>query len=476
MAAVLTGFSGQRDAADFTDVPFTTGTQVTIDRGDLVVKTSDSALASRLRTLLKPDASGSLRLEHNDTTTLLKAGRRSKLIEASEGKPAMLRVQPQVNKFLNIENVTLVGTNASYIAIIAVGMTMVIAMGGIDLSVGMIWAFSALIGAIFLKHPWNEPFPPVTILAKPWLFQLALVTGIAGVVSGVVGRRMSGKSQSSTTLAPASSVSLVVGGVLLLVSVAAVVVAMRDVAYGDLTREPMKLSFWVAIPLGVCVCCGVGALCGLVNGSLVVGLAVHPFIITLGMMAVLEGILFVLSGSQTLTGVPDSYGSGFFKAPLAGVTPVPIFVMLAVTLCGMVVLTRSVLGRRTLAIGDNERAATYAGIPVGRVKVCVYTLTGVLTGLSGAVNLGYWQSASPTAGKGYELQVIAAAVIGGASLSGGRGSALGAVLGAILIELIGNGMVMLEIDQSYNKIVMGTAIVAAVVIDQSKNRLQRRKT
>jgi ribose transport system permease protein len=117
----------------------------------------------------------------------------------------------------------------------------------------------------------------------------------------------------------------------------------------------------------------------------------------------------------------------------------------------------------------------YAGIPVGRTKIMVYTVAGALAGLSAAVNLGYWQSASPSAGKGLELQVIAATVIGGASLAGGRGSAIGAVLGAILIEMINNGMVMLEVDSNYNKIVMGVAIVLAVVIDKTKTKLHTRR-
>jgi ribose/xylose/arabinose/galactoside ABC-type transport system permease subunit len=130
-----------------------------------------------------------------------------------------------------------------------------------------------------------------------------------------------------------------------------------------------------------------------------------------------------------------------------------------------------VLGRRVYAIGGNETAATYAGIPVGRVKVIVYTLMGAATGLSAAVYLGYYGAAQPSAGDGYELRVIAAAVIGGASLSGGRGSAIGAVLGALVIQLIENAMIILGIDQSYNQIVMGAAIVAAVVLDQAKGRL-----
>jgi ribose/xylose/arabinose/galactoside ABC-type transport system permease subunit len=148
--------------------------------------------------------------------------------------------------------------------------------------------------------------------------------------------------------------------------------------------------------------------------------------------------------------------------------------MLLVAGAGMFILARTVFGRRVYAIGGNETAAKYAGIPVARIKVLVFTLAGLLAGLSAAMYIGYFGAAESNAGAGYELKVIAAAVIGGASLSGGRGSAVGAVLGAIMVQLIDNGMIILGIDQSYNQIVMGTAIILAVAVDQAKLRLSGR--
>jgi len=145
--------------------------------------------------------------------------------------------------------------------------------------------------------------------------------------------------------------------------------------------------------------------------------------------------------------------------------------MLLVALIGFVILGYTVLGRQVYAIGGNEVAAKYAGIPVGKVKIIVYTIMGMMAGLAGFLYVGYYGAAEPAAGSGYELSVIAAAVIGGASLSGGRGSPTGAVLGAILVQLIDNSLVILDIDQSYKQIVIGAAIVAAVVLDQLKSRL-----
>ena len=317
-----------------------------------------------------------------------------------------LRRQARVNKFLDLSNLVLLAKDASFIAVMAVGMTAIIILGGIDLSVGSIYAFSALLGALTLR------------------FLQANALGV----------------EADNTVATICGV-----------------------------------AWYVAVPVALLVCCSVGAACGAISGSMVVGLRVHPFIITLGMMAVLRGIVFITTQGQPVLGVPNSLVDGFFKAEILGVNPVPVFVMLLVAIAGYVTLTRTVLGRRIYAIGGNEIAARYAGIPVGKVKVIVFTLSGVLVGLSACMSLGYFGSASPGGGKGYELDVIAAAVIGGASLSGGRGTALGAVLGAILIQMIRNAMLILDIDTNYTEIVMGAAIVAAVVLDQAKMRLTARR-
>lgn len=313
----------------------------------------------------------------------------------------------EVNRFLNAENLVLLVKDASFIAVMAVGMTAVIVLGGIDLSVGSMYAFAALAGALLLR---------------------AIQAHYLGV--------------------PADNSVTSAGGT----------------------------PWLVAVVAGLGACCLAGALCGAANGAMVVGLKVHPFIITLGMMAVLRGSVFVATQGTPVLGVPTSFVDGFLKARWGDVRPVPVVIMVLVAAAGWFVLTRTVLGRRLYAIGGNETAARYAGVPVGRVKFIAYTLCGLLAGLSAAMSVGYFGSASPDAGKGYELDVIAAAVIGGASLSGGRGTALGAVLGAIVIQLIRNAMLILDINTNYTEIVMGTAIVAAVVLDQVKTRLMPRST
>ena len=319
----------------------------------------------------------------------------------AEGR--MLYRERAVNKFLDLDNLFLQLVFCSFIAIMAVGITAVIAMGGIDLSIGSIYALAALFGAMSLRS-----------------------------------------LQANALGLPYDSVTLPSEG---------------------------GASLLAALPVALLVCCGTGALCGLFNGAMIVGLRVHPFIITLGTMAAFRGLVAIPTQAQSVGSFPESFTRGFFKMSVGGVNPVPVAIMLLVGLVGVFVLARTVLGRRVYAIGGNEVAARYAGIPVGKVKILVYTIMGALAGLSACVYLGYLGAAETNAGNGYELKVIAAAVIGGASLSGGRGSALGAILGALLVQLIDNGMLILDIDQNYNQIVMGSAIILAVVLDQLKTRL-----
>lgn len=306
----------------------------------------------------------------------------------------MLVRSMKANKFLNPANILSILTAASFIAIMAVGMTGIIVSGGIDLSVGSVYALSAVLGAFVLR--------------------------------GLIG----------TSSEPVLGASPALG-----------------------------------ILVAIVACCGVGAACGALNGVATVGLKVHPFIITLGGMAVYRGIAFVSTKGLTVGPFPSDFIASFGKVEVAGIYPIPMLMMFAMAAIGWFVLSRTVFGRRVYAVGGNETAAKYAGVPVGATKIWLFTLSGLLAGLSAALLLGYYGAAGSDAGKGYELNVIAAAVVGGASLSGGRGTAIGAVLGAIVIQLIDNSILILGIDQNYKEIVIGLAIVLAVVVDQTKHRL-----
>ena len=177
--------------------------------------------------------------------------------------------------------------------------------------------------------------------------------------------------------------------------------------------------------------------------------------------------------------VPDSYTLGFLQwhpEKYPGLLPVPMVVMLAWVMLGWFYLHHMVAGRENYAIGGNEEAARFSGIRVNRVKLRVYALSGLAAGVAGMVYAGYYGSASSITGDGWELMVVAAAVVGGASFNGGRGTALGALLGTLVIRLIENGIYIMQYDQQYSKIIVGAAIIVAVAVDRLSEYVSRRRS
>jgi ribose transport system permease protein len=234
-------------------------------------------------------------------------------------------------------------------------------------------------------------------------------------------------------------------------------------------------SSWISLPLGVAVCLGSATLCGLLNGGMTIALKVHPFIITLGTMAIFRGIAFVITTGQSVGGFPPALLKIVKWEIGHNLSVVPLLVMGAVTVIGGVYLSRLAAGRRVYAVGGNELASRFSGIRVERVKLSVFVFAGLTAGVAALIAIGYYGSATSADGPGYELNVIAAAVVGGASLSGGKGSAFGAVLGAFVIQMIDSGLVILEIDQNYSRIVIGVAVILAVVFDQFNTWLAKRR-
>jgi ribose transport system permease protein len=235
---------------------------------------------------------------------------------------------------------------------------------------------------------------------------------------------------------------------------------------------------WV-VPAAIAICLGTGTFCGLLNGLGVVGLRVHPFVITLGTMAIYRGVAFVMTKAQAFTGFPAQFTDGLIRHQFdwGGTTiyPVPLAIMFGVTALAGWYLRHAVTGRHIFAVGGNEQAALFSGLPVNRIKLKVYAFSGFTAGIAAMIMLGYYGSASSDAGKGYELDVIAAAVVGGAALIGGRGTALGALLGALIIQMINNGIVILNIDQNYSQIIIGSVIVLAVLLDRINGTLREKR-
>jgi ribose/xylose/arabinose/galactoside ABC-type transport system permease subunit len=233
------------------------------------------------------------------------------------------------------------------------------------------------------------------------------------------------------------------------------------------------------LPLAVGAPLGVGLLCGLVNGALVVGLRMHPFIVTLGTLSIFRGVANVATPIKTLPGpgkvIPAAFTTDFMRLEAGGLQFMPLLVMLACVALGFLYLHLMVWGRETYAIGGNEEAARFSGLRVHWIKLRVYALAGLAAGVAGMVSLGRFGTASTSTGTGYELTVIAAAVVGGASLSGGRGTALGALLGTLIIALIENGIYILHLEQEYRLIIIGVAIIIAVALDRLSEYLRNRR-
>ena len=230
-----------------------------------------------------------------------------------------------------------------------------------------------------------------------------------------------------------------------------------------------------ATALGVLTTIGVAVLAGFLNGAMIVGLSVHPFIITLGTMAIYRGIAFILAQGQSIGGFPQGFRDFIRQGVIADLSLVPLIVMVIICVLGGTLLSRMAVGRKIYAVGGNEIATRFSGIQVGGVKLLVYILSGLSAGIAAVLSLGYYGAASSGDGQGYELDVIASAVVGGASLVGGKGTALGAFLGAIILRLISTGMVILGIPQNYSQIVTGTVVIAAVLLDELNRFLANRR-
>ncbi|MBI1353521.1 MAG: ribose ABC transporter permease [Acidobacteria bacterium] len=279
--------------------------------------------------------------------------------------------------FLTATNLASVVRQTAVINIMALGMTLIIVSGGIDLSVGAILAFS----------------------------------GVAGTMAMAGGQ-----------------------------------------------------PIWIGLLVGV-VC---GTAWGLLNGLLTTTLRIPPFIVTLGTLGIARGVTLILSGGLPITGLPPELA--FLGEGMVFGVPFVLLVLLATAGLVHVTLDKTKLGRYTYAIGSNVQAAVYAGIPVARYTVAVYAISGALCGLASLIEASRLMTGQPTAGQGYELQVIAAVVIGGGSLTGGEGSVAGTLVGAFIMGLLANGSDLLGINPYLQQAIIGGIIILAVALDEARKR------
>jgi len=284
--------------------------------------------------------------------------------------------------FLTPNNITNILTQITINLILGVGMTFVILIGGIDLSVGSIMAFAAVIAGKAITLPGLGPAEAIMLAV------------LAGVLAGV--------------------------------------------------------------------------LCGLLNGFLSAYWSIPSFIITLGMLNIARGAALQVSDAQTIYGFPKAFEQ-FGSALVAGIPLVFILALVLVAIAWFI-LNHTVLGRMIYGIGNNEEAVRLAGHSVFRYKMIAFTLCGLTAGIAAIVYMARLNIASPIAGIGFELNAIAAVIIGGTSLNGGRGSVIGTLMGAFIIGVLANGLILLGLSDFMRQMITGVVLIVAVVLDQFRAR------
>jgi ribose transport system permease protein len=279
--------------------------------------------------------------------------------------------------FLTQTNLSSVVRQTAVINIMALGMTLIIISGGIDLSVGAILAMGGLLGTMAMEHGY---------------------------------------------------------------------------------------PIWAGILIGILA----GTFCGLVNGVFTTRLNINPFIVTLGTLGIIRGLALIISNGLPVHKIPPGF-SFLGEGTLLGV-PFVLWVLVVCAVAMHILLENTRLGRHSFAIGSNPDAAYYAGIPVKFDVTVVYAIGGMLTGLAGMIEASRLMTGQPTAGNGYELQAIAAVVIGGGSLRGGEGSVVGTLIGAFIMGLLSNGSDLLGISPYVQQAIIGAVIILAVTFDELRKR------
>ena len=281
-------------------------------------------------------------------------------------------------KFLSSYNLGIVIRQVSFVAIVAMGQTMVLLTGGIDLSVGSVAGFTAILGANMMAHTPLNPY----------------VACLAAVLIGLA----------------------------------------------------------------------IGAL----SGFFVAYVKINAFIVTLGMGEICAGLNLVITRGYPVLGVPTTFN--FLGQGMIGPVPFPVVVMLILTVALTFILTSIPYGRAIYVIGDNENAARLAGIQVARIKMSVYAISGVLASLAGMIFVSRVNAGQPTVGPSWLMPSITAAIIGGTTLSGGEGTIIGAIIGAVFMGVLSNGIVLLDISAYWERVIIGLVVIVAVLIDVVRKR------
>ncbi|WP_338720168.1 ABC transporter permease [Herbaspirillum sp. DW155] len=276
--------------------------------------------------------------------------------------------------------------------------------------------------------------------------------------------------------------STAVNGVLAIACTYVIITSGIDLSVGTMmtfcaVMAGVVLTNWgMPLPLGIAAAIFFGALSGWISGMVIAKLKVPPFIATLGMMMLLKGLSLVISGTRPIYFNDTEGFSSIAQDSLIGdlipSLPIPnaVLILFIVAICASVILNKTVFGRYTFALGSNEEALRLSGVKVDFWKVAVYTFSGAICGIAGLIIASRLNSAQPALGQGYELDAIAAVVIGGTSLSGGTGTILGTIIGAFIMSVLVNGLRIMSVAQEWQTVVTGVIIILAVYLDILRRR------
>jgi ribose transport system permease protein len=258
------------------------------------------------------------------------------------------------------------------------------------------------------------------------------------------------------------------------------VFALGGVTAALILRADMSIPIGLQVALAILGGMGAGLLSGIVTGLLITKANINPFISTLGMLGIARGISLAITQGSPLASLPSEFfvfGQGVLTIPTAGnpiTIPTLVLIALVIVIIGDILMRRSSYFRQIYYVGGNEDAARLSGINVNQVKLMVYTLSGVLAALAGVLSVSRFTVADPGAGSGEELRIIAACIIGGCSLKGGKGTVLGGLLGLIFVGFINNGMTILRVPVYWQNLVTGSILLLAVGFDTFSQQLQER--
>lgn len=295
------------------------------------------------------------------------------------------------------------------------------------------------------------------------------VLGLLVLVFSILSEYFFSRITFTTLANQVPALTVVAVGMTLVLVIAGIDLSVGSVlALGASVLGVALVEWGLPLPLGILACLGVGLLAGLLNGLITVRWALPSFIVTLGMLEVARGGAYLVTDSRSLYigNAVEAIG-----APISGIGLSPaFFVAVCVVIVGQIVLARTVFGRYVVAIGTNSEAVRLSGIDPRPVTVAVFAIAGLLAGLGGVFHVAYLESVDPNAGVGLELSAIAAVVIGGTSLMGGRGSVVNSFFGVLIIAVLQTGLAQIGATEPTKRIITGAVIIVAVIVDVYRHR------